>query len=155
MLFRSSLRGAIKHALWHDVWTNSTHDDRDFSIARMLAWQAMRMHSGVAWPFQGKNLYALLVMGIIPRLLQSVPFSTKTDAAWLARYDPLSDAPHVPSPSNNLLQSVHKKMAQVSHLIIQQLAAPELAQFQRFWADERAMFIQEFESRCKYNRQRA
>ena len=71
----ATLHGAIKHAFWHDVWTNATHDDRDFSIARMLVWQAMRMDAGTPWPFKGQNLYALLVMGIIPLLLQSLPFS--------------------------------------------------------------------------------
>ena len=94
-------------------------------------------------------------MGILPLLFQSLPVSIQTGAEWLDRYDPLDDPPYGPTPSDSVLQSVHQKMAQISHLIIRQLPDPELAWFQQFWAGERAIFIQEFESRCGYNKQQA
>jgi hypothetical protein len=147
----ASLHGAIKHAFWHDVWTNATHDDRDFSIARMLVWQAMRMDAGAAWAFTGTNLYALLVMGILPLLLQSLPFSTRAGTEWLAHYDPLDSPPLISTPSDAFLHSVREKMAQVARLIIQQLPRPEVAMFQQFWKNQRAIFIKEFERRCRYN----
>jgi hypothetical protein len=149
----ASLHGAIKHAFWHDVWTNATHDDRDFSIARMLVWQAMRMDAGADWPFKGKNLYALLTMGVLPLVLQSLPFSSQAGAEWLDHYDPLDKPPFIPTPSDTFLHSVREKMAEVTRLIIRQLPGPELAAFQCFWEDQRAIFIQEFQRRCKYNKE--
>jgi len=150
----ASLHGAIKHTFWHDVWTNATHDDCDFSIARMLTWQAMRMDAGAAWPFKGSNLYALLALGILPLLLQSLPFSTQARTEWLDHYDPLNNPPFIPTPSDTFLHSVREKMAQVTRLIMQQLPGPELAGFQRFWEHQRAIFIQEFECRCTYNKEK-
>lgn len=149
----ASLHSAIKHAFWHDVWTNAMHDDRDFSIARMLVWQLMHMDASTAWPFKGKNLYALLVMGILPLLLQSLPFSTRAGTEWLDHYDPLNNLPFESTPSDTFLHGIREKMAQVAHLIIKHLPAMELAKFQQFWEDERTIFIQEFERRCKYNKE--
>ena len=147
---QQSLHGAIKHAWWHDVWTNATHDDRDLSIAHMLTWQRMRMNSGADWPFQGQNLYALIAMGLLPCLLQSFPHAGNE---WLDHYDLLDNPPHAPTPSEVFLRSIHEKMAGVSDMILKELLLVEEAQFQQFWCEQRAIFEKEFESRCQYNEQ--
>jgi hypothetical protein len=149
----ATLRGTIKHVFWNDVWMNATHDDRDLLLARMLAWQAMRMDGGAAWPFKGENLYALLVMGILPLVLQSLPFSIRAGTEWLDHYNPLDDPPFEPTPSDTFLHSIREKMARVARLIIKQLPDTELAGFERLWTNQRAIFVEEFERRCKYNKE--
>jgi len=111
----ATLHSSIKHALWHDVWTNATHDDCNFAIAHMLVWQAMHMESEAEWPFQGQNLYSLLVMGLVPIVLQSLPFHAykeveegqameagETGKCWLELYSPIEDSKHASrsSPSS-------------------------------------------------------
>src|ERR1700694_722389 len=64
-----TLYGSIDHALFHDVWSNTSHDDRDFSIGHMLAWQ----ESGNPKPFKGDALYALLFLGKNAAYLRSPP----------------------------------------------------------------------------------
>jgi hypothetical protein len=145
-----SLCGAIKHSWWHDVWTNATHDDRDLCIARMLTWQRMRMNSGADWPFQGQNLYALIAMGFLPRLLQSFPHAGNE---WLDHYNPLDNPPYIPTPSEAFLNSIRQKMAEVSDLIVGELPLLEQGQFQQFWREQREVFEEEFKSRRQYNQQ--
>jgi hypothetical protein len=168
----ATLHASIKHIFWHDVWTNAIHDDRDFSIARMLVWQEMRMAAGADWPFKGDNLNALLVMGRLPSVLQSVPFWIYTrrevteeemevdegtldvgvvEKDWLEHYDPMRDPPYVSRPSDDFQKAVRLEMVRLSKLIIWQLTPSERQSFQLFWADTRKVFIQEYERRCEYN----
>jgi hypothetical protein len=167
-----TLHASIKHAFWHDVWTNATHDDRDFSIARMLVWQALSMDAGAEWPFQGENLYSLLVMGLVPSLLQSLPFKSHDDKGvpqgedepvedaedataartWLERYDPTEKSAESPNHSQTFLAAVRHEMVGVSQLIVFQLPPSDMEQFQQFWTSARSLFIDEYTRRCEYNR---
>ncbi len=153
----ATLHGSIKHAFWHDVWTNATHDDCDFAIAHMLVWQAMHMESEAEWPFQGQNLYSLLVMGLVPFVLQSLPFhahnkvgegqareADATAECWLELYNPIEDSKHAPSPSDVFLTAVHRNMVQVSHLIISNLPSSDVKHFQQFWVMARSLFLDEY-----------
>jgi hypothetical protein len=124
----ATLIAAISHALWHDVWTNAVHDDQDFCIARMLVWQEIRMRAGADLPFAGRDLYSLLMMGMLPLILQSIPFSTlvsgegsgdetegKKDAeaehkCRLETYDPLQEAEHDMGPFDAFLNAVRHDM---------------------------------------------
>src|SRR5260370_1757866 len=139
----TTLHGSIKHAVWHDVWTNATHNDCDFAIACMLVWQAMHMESEAEWPFQGQNLYSLLVMGLVPFVLQSLPFhahnkvkegqvkeANPTAECSLELYNPIEDSKHAPSPSDGFLMAVHCNMRQVSCLIILKLPSSDGKHFQ-------------------------
>jgi hypothetical protein len=178
-----TLVAAIRHALWHDVWTNALHDDRDYCIARMLVWQEMRMRGDAdgSWPFpetpfEGRELYALLVMGMLSFILQSMPFSTTTtdDASgeemevdgtleagegaevagrrWLETYDPLQTFAYAPTPSDVFLDAVRRDMALVAHSILSRFSPSQSQEFLQVWADARSIFIQEYERRCQYNR---
>jgi hypothetical protein len=167
-----TLHASIKHTFWHDVWTNAMHDDRDFVIARMLAWQAMQMDGNKDWPFKGKDLYSLLVMGRIPFLLHSLPFKARgqdgaqqqdemdpdapKEAAgidWLERYDPTVAFSDSSNPSTAFLTAVRREMAKISRLITFQLPPSDIEQFQKFWKSARLLFIEEYKSRCLYNNQ--
>jgi|SRR5271170_1101939 len=159
-----TLYTSIKHAFWHDVWTNATHDDRDFAVARMLLWQAMRMEADAEHPFKGENLYSLLVMGLVPFVLQSLPFHAyaaaegnakdggTTAKQWLERYDPMEDSEHSSRPSDMFLTAVRHHMVKLSRLILFQLGPEDMKQFQRFWVTARGLFVDEYERRCQYTR---
>lgn len=165
-----TLVAAITHALWHDVWTNAEHDDRDYSIARMLAWQEMRMRAGAQWPFEGRDLHALVVMGMLPFIFQSLPFSidaaddasgeemevdgTTTDAGkgekalgkrWLETYNPLATCPDPKNPSDRLLDTVRHDMALLAHSILSRLSSSQTQEFLQVWSDARSIFIMEYE----------
>jgi hypothetical protein len=161
-----SLHGSIRHAFWHDVWSNTTHDDRDFLLARMLTWQGMCMEHKAEWPFTGDNLYSLLVMGVVPYLLLSLPFASHAQttkkfdenlASWLERYDPhAANTPNAPSTTvDALLSTVRLHMAQVAHRIMSLLSLPEQEELNQFWASAYALFCKEHESRCSYNTSKA
>jgi hypothetical protein len=174
----ATLYSSIQHAFWHDVWTNATHDDRDFSIARMLAWQALRMRANAEWPFTGRNLYALLAMGMVPTSLLSLPFhmhapkkevpgdemevdeveaellraADATAALWLTTYDPTADSNDIPSPAKAFLVAVRQEMGKISRLIHSKLPHEDVHAFDRYWSHVREVFLVEFERRCQYNR---
>jgi hypothetical protein len=142
---RASLLGSIRHALWHDVWTNSIHDDRDFAIARMVVWQLIKMEAGAALPFQGENLYALLIMAMNAFLLVSVPFSSASEKElakyWLERYNPSTNL------STSLLSAVREDMSKIAHSIAATLSPPATDEFSAFWTHIRNIFLSEFEHR--------
>ena len=129
------------------------------------------MDAGTEWPFQGENLYSLLVMGLVPFLLQSLPFKEyshpgiepgermeadepdKVKAAknWLEHYDPTTKSAESPGPSAVFLTAVRHEMVEVSNMIVSLLPPSDMEQFQQFWTSVRSLFIDEYMSRCKYN----
>lgn len=68
----STLTAQIENAVWNKQWSNSTLDhDRVNSTLYYLNWQSlMPAHQK---PFTGRNLFALLFMGIFGRHLCSIP----------------------------------------------------------------------------------
>lgn len=64
----------IRYAIWHDEWSNDQHDDFVIVIARMLQWQLLFQRRR---PFDGHNLYALIVMGLLNLLLDGLPYDEK------------------------------------------------------------------------------
>src|SRR5260370_31298877 len=113
------------------------------------------MHAGVASNAYGvRGRVAIpraefvlpLVMGLVPFVLQSLPFHAhnklgegqvrEADATaehWLELYNPIKDSKHAPSPSNVFLAAVHHNMVQVSHLIISNLPSSDNMHFQQVW----------------------
>src|SRR6266849_1893662 len=167
----ASLLASIKHAFWHDVWTNATHDDRDFLIARMLIWQQMWMEQNAEWPFVGVNLYALLAMGRLSLLLRSAPFSLhpqneqspdamdtdededlEESCRWLESYDPTRDLLGDDNAADRLLSKVRHEMVQVVGAIRRKLSPSEDAAYGAFLKEKRRIFMDEYERRCNYNR---
>jgi hypothetical protein len=151
----ASLFAAISHVFWHDLWTNATHDDRDYTIARMLAWQAYASPSNA--PFEGKNLYALLVFGKLPHLLRSLPWkkSHALASSWLRRFDPLAALPDGgldQFPAHRLLQDVRAYMGRLCDRIVLGLKPQQREDYREFWEDARAFYTMEFEAREQYNR---
>jgi len=74
----ATLAHSIRYALWHDDWTNSTHDDFAIQIARMLTWQLQfPKRSNPYRPFSNRQLFALLFMGQISEFLCALPYDKK------------------------------------------------------------------------------
>jgi hypothetical protein len=66
----------IRYAIWHDDWCNDQHDDFVVVIARMLQWQLLCQCQRQR-PFHGRNLFALIVIGLLNMLLDGLPYDKK------------------------------------------------------------------------------
>jgi hypothetical protein len=150
----SSLFSAILHAFWHDLWTNATHDDRDYTIARMLSWQFYMSPSNA--PFGGKNLYALLVFGRLHHLLCSLPWKQPGAHApsWLRHFDPLAPPPDgilERYPAHKLLQDVRGYMEGLCDDIFTRMSSQQRQAYRKFYKEVRTFYAAEFEAREQYN----
>jgi hypothetical protein len=149
-----SLHAAISHTFWHDLWTNATHDDRDYTIARMLAWQYYLMPTR-GGPFKGRNLYALLMFGQLHSLLRSLPWKTSCsgEPRWLERFDPKGRQPlHLEGfPAHKLLREVREYMRELCDRVRGAMMAEQGQGFDHFWNDVRTYYASEFNARAKYN----
>jgi hypothetical protein len=149
-----SLYAAVSHSFWHGLWTNATHDDRDYTIARMLAWQAYLL--GKNAPFKGRNLYSLLMFGKLHPLLRSLPWK-KTSSSSLQRFNPLEDhAEDQPArleafPADRLLHDVREFMGRLCDEIVGHMSMEERQDYDDFWQEVRAFYITELEAREQYN----
>ena len=157
-----TLFATIGHVFWHDVWTNGTHDDRDFLICSMLTWQALHNPYSPDAPFEGLSLFALIIMGKLSRLLRSLPLlnpPAEGGDAWLEAFEPpplarcpppLPGYPHL--PAHIFLEEVRTFMWDVSSYLITQLNADDMKQFNDFWNCARSHYETEFHKRAEYNR---
>lgn len=149
-----SLYAAILHTFWHDLWTNATHDDRDYTIVRMLAWQyyLMPTHNG---PFKGRSLYALLIFSRLHSLLRSLPWkkSCGREPLWLECFVPEGSQPlHLEGfPAHKLLHEVRGYMVELCDRVRGAMTAEQGEEFDRFY-DICAYYESESNARAKYNR---
>jgi hypothetical protein len=145
----------MRHTFWHDVWTNAVHDDRDLSIARMLVWQKIKQNADAVLPFQGENLHALLTMGLLPFVFQSIPFQGVSDSKlakhWLDHYNPLAEPENQAADSSIHLSAVREYMVRIAHSILCELPPSAQDEFLQFWADVRKTFLSEYERHCEFN----
>jgi hypothetical protein len=147
----NTLYASISHTFWHDVWTNATHDDRDYSIARMLAWHVISPR------FTGRNLYALLMLGTLHQHFRSLPWKQppSNDASWLHKFNPSKDLSDLePSllkkfPAHRLLHEVRQYMEVLCGFIVGQMSDSERENYSRFWGEVHAFYEREFENRDK------
>lgn len=163
-----TLYASIGHAFWHDCWTNAQHDDRDFSIAKMLVWQALHEPSSSDAPFQGDNLFALIMMGRLSHLLRGLPLTNppkEGGSSWLEVFEPTNPtslsglskaqiAEFAVLPARLFLESVRSYMWDVAGYLIARLNEEERRAFVVFWADVRSFFEVEFHKRAEYNKTR-
>ena len=153
-----SLFAAVEHSIWHDLWTNDTHDDRDYTINRMLAWQASSPSD--SRPFTGRNLYALLIFGWLHLLLRSLPWKTSSsrEPLTLESFNPEVDLPDMQAerfegfPAHQFLQDARAYMRQLSIFIIHDMNVEEREEYAEFWKEVRTYYIAEFNARVKYNK---
>jgi hypothetical protein len=74
----STLAHCIRYAVRHDDWTNSMLDDSVIDIGRMLQWQLLfPQRTNPRRPFKGRDLFALLFMGVMSLFLCSLPYNDK------------------------------------------------------------------------------
>src|ERR1700733_10303884 len=110
-------------------------------------------------------------MGMLPFILQSIPFQniiadnayrvemevdgTTLEAAgkrWLETYNPFQPPPYDSTPSDTFLDAVCHDMLAIARSILGQLSSLQSQEFLQVWADDRSIFIEEYEQRCQYNR---
>src|ERR1700733_139590 len=156
-----SLYAAISNAFWNDLWTNATHDDRDYTIARMLAWQVYSHITGAPLPFKGRGLYALLMFGCLYPVLRSLPIKMlgKSDAAWLKSFNPEEYRANVEAlwleeyPTRKFLASVREAMLRMTCYVVSNMSLEEFKAYSGFWQEVRSYFVAEFEARVRYNQE--
>lgn len=157
-----SLYATISNAFWHDVWTNACHDDRDFIICRMLAWQVYSDSSPSRGPppFKGKSLFALLMFGLFHKVLRSLPLKVleASDPTWLEHFNPeerddVETLRLEQSPAHRLLSEVRDLMPQMCRDIVSRMEAEELNDFAKFCTEVQVYYRSEFEARVKYNKE--
>jgi len=137
-----TLYGSMDHALFHDVWSNTSHDDRDFSIGHMLAWHK---ESQGEKPFKDDQLYALLFMGKNAPYLRSHPHDDTPD--FLETYSPdVSDDPDSQQIANNWLW-----MQELADEIVMGFGPTERERYLAFWEKARQYWVEQVQVRAKYN----
>jgi len=141
-----SLYAAISFAIWKDVWPNAEHDDRDYTIAKMLVWQARSR--GRNTPFKGKNLYALLMFGKLHHHL-------RWDRSRVIPDDfPDNDPIDLEAfADDKLLQDVREYMSLVSDHIVYHMKPLEREVYTEFWREAASFYLAELESRKQYQLQ--
>jgi hypothetical protein len=144
-----TLYASISHTFWHDVWTNATHDDRDYTIARMLAWHILHPR------FTGVNLHALLLLGTRHKHLRSLPLkqSPSKDPSWLHAFDPTKNQADLDRikdfPARQLLYKVRKYMEEeLCGFIYDGMSKSDRESYVTFWGRIGKFYEKEFNNRA-------
>lgn len=130
-----TLAHGIKYAIWHDDWTNSRHDLFLVAVARMLQWQSLfpgRHHP--LRPFRNQDLFALLVMGLLPQIVFPVSYNSQGEVVKL---------PELPER----LRHAASMGTQMAKALINGMSREEGEQFESFQADYIRAYIAEFTHR--------
>ena len=129
----------IRYAIWHDVWSNSQHDDISIVISRMVDWQALFPHrKDPNRPFADRNLFALLTVALLPLLLFPMPFNAEGK---------LTKLPILP---NSVRHAANMARAEAKDLIFN-LSKEERGRYNEFSAEYISIYIKEYERRMRYN----
>lgn len=140
-----SLYTAISYAIWQNIWANAEHNDCNYTIAKMLVWQA-HFQGGNA-PFKGKNLYTLLMFGKLhhpPPLLEPLP----DHARWFSWQWPhwSQDIYSWQTPSRCV--GVHVTCQQSHCLSYAHMKPSEREAYTEFWREVASFYLAELEF-CK------
>ena len=153
------LEAAISHSVWHDVWTNATHDDVIFHIDWMLHNVLLRSVNGVpSRILQGNNAFALATYARFAPWLSSLPHQKHIgNPTWLREFDPLGDLCKRLS-QNRSTQAATRRMldawnrvARKADELIGSFLATDYQAFQLFWEASRKQLKLEIQRRIDYN----
>jgi len=153
------LDAAISHSVWHDVWTNATHDDVVFHVDWMLHNLLLRSLNGIpSRILRNPNAFALFTYARFAPWLSSLPHQRHVDDPdWLRTFDPLADL-HSRLSENKTAQAATRRMLDVLDRIsrkadegISSLLPIELQAFKMFWEASRQKLEYEIQRRIDYN----
>lgn len=155
----SSLEAAISHSLWHDVWTNATHDDVIFHVDWMLHDILLRSQNGVPSNFNKGNVaFALLTYARFAPWLRSLPHQLHNDnPTWLHKFDPiqelhlrLSENPSTAAATLRMMNALNALGRKADELIAA-LSPQDRQAFNTFWEATWKHLQFEISRRVQYN----
>lgn len=156
------LEAGISHSLWHDAWTNATHDDVMVHIDWMLhnlLLRRLQMPTPSSAP--DPNMFALLTYARFAPWLISLPHQLHEDEpAWLIDYNPLKDLESRLSTGSSNAAATQRTLSVIDQLVskadsyISNLSPTEFRAFRIFWDASRKKFKDEIQRRVDYNRRK-
>lgn len=153
------LDAAISHSLWHDVWTNATHDDViahvDWMLHSLLIRSSDRRPTQV---YEPQQVYALLTYASLAPWLSSLPHQLNHgNPTWLETFDPTRDLEDrlsqdastaaATARTLDILEGLRCKAAACVALLHNQ----EHRLFNAFWAASRQSLANEMKAQTAYN----
>jgi len=140
----ASLAHGIRYAVWHQDWSNSNHDDFIVTIARMLQWQLLfPRNNRSSLPFNGRNLYALIMMGFLHQALCGLPYDENSC---------FTELPQVP----DWQRQANEKASSLAKDLLNGLSGDEVIDYNAFRAQYLRIYVEEMthkeaigQKRCK------
>ena len=136
---------AISHSVWHDVWTNTTHNDIIFHVDWMLHNLLLQSLNGIpSRILRNSNAFALLTYACFAPWLSSLPHQRHVDDPdWLRMFDLLADLRSWLS-ENKTAQAATRRMLDPLNRIarkgdecVSSLLPIEVQAFKMFWEGSR------------------
>ena len=153
------LEAAISHSAWHDVWTNSTHDDVIAHVDWMLHNLLLRSVHGVpSRILQNGNSFALITYARFAPWLSSLPHQKQLEnPAWLKDFSPLdhlksrmSQNPSTQAATKRTLD-ILDRLARKADECVSSFNAVDLRAFAVSWEASWRKLEFEMQRRMKYN----
>lgn len=153
------LQAAISHSLWHDVWTNATHDDVSVQMDRILHRLILDSESdNRSLRLKGKNLFALLTYARFAPWLRSLPHQRYVeDPEWLYSFNAIKELeerigenPSTSAATQRTLATLDA-MARKADYFIRGIVGPDRDLFNSFWESSHAALVNEIDRRVQYN----
>lgn len=153
------LDAAISHSVWHDVWTNATHDDVVYHVDWMLHDLLLRSVNGIpSRILQNTNAFALFTYARFAPWLSSLPHQRHFDnPTWLRTFDPLADLrsrleenPSTQAATRRMLDALDQ-LARKADEAISSLPPVDYQAFQAVWESSRCALESEIQRRVNYN----
>ena len=154
------LEGAISHTVWHDVWTNATHDDVIVHVDWMLHNLLLRCRNNIpSRILRNQNVFALVTYARFAPWLSSLPHQRHLDnPIWLREFEPLGDLrdrlsenPSTQAATQRTLDTLDRLARKADECISYFLPTDHQA-FKAFWEASRQKLEWEIQRRIDYNK---
>jgi hypothetical protein len=137
----ASLAHGIRYAIWHQDWSNSSHDDFIITIARMLQWQLLfSCKKKGDQPFSSRNFYALLMMAFLHHALCGLPYDENHH---------LTKLPQVP----DWQRQAGEKARSLAQTLLGKLSGSSIDDFNAFRAEYLCVYVEEMTHKAAIERQ--
>jgi hypothetical protein len=153
------LEAAISHSAWHDVWTNSMHDDVIFHIDWMLHNLLLRSINGIpSRILRNESAFTLVTYTRFAPWLSSLPHQRHVDnPTWLRDFEPLNDLRARLSENPSTQAATHRtldaldRLAQKADQCISSFLPSDYQAFEVFWEASHQKLETEIQRRVDYN----
>ena len=153
------LEAAISHSVWHDVWTNATHDGIIAHVDWMLHNLLVRSANGIpSRILKNGNVFALVIYGRFAPWLSSLPHQRQLEnPAWLKSFLPLEDLksrmsqnPSTQAATNRTLD-ILDRLARKADACVSSFLPADFSAFKLAWEASWQKLESELQRRHDYN----